>query len=274
MHRSSIFIPVSAPAFRCTRLRWPVCLALAGLLAGAAFAGAGSDVGEPDLAAAYQPDPATVERVRAAAASPELKARGEAVLAQDPESWVREVYRNYAEKVRASGHELTFELSDFETILAAGYGEHHWLDLITLSVGSHLKLTSGGADAPWLEEPIIHFEPSWEENHQNSQKVARDQRQVLEGRSVLEVVGVLIDEGAFHTVPPALTTYQVRLRFEEHHRTYQASVIWLEEPNTELHEPYYFDEVVSQLVDIDDRGSRIVTPEGWEELYGSPMRPQ
>ncbi len=261
------------PAVPRTGFRWSACLALGVLLIGAAYTSGGTGEGEPDLAAAYQPDPATMEQVRAAAASPELHARGEAVLAQDPESRVREVYRNYAEKVRASGHDLTFELSNFQTILAERYAEHRWLDFITLNVGSRLKLTSGGADAPWLEEPIIFFEPSWEEFNPGAHEATDWRRQVLKGRSVLEVMGLLIEEGDFHTVPPAITTYRVRLQFEEHHRTYQASVIWVEDAEGQLHEPYYFDDIVSRLTDIDDQGSRIVTPEGWEELYGSPMRP-
>jgi hypothetical protein len=137
------------------------------------------------------------------------------------EKIVTVAYRTLERYARTSGTPVTFELSDFRTILRPDWTRTRAADLLTFAGGRSLQF-----DVTRFQEegtPGISYRARWADSQPTSAETLR----ALQGMSAEEAYTFAAQEIPRMARAVALTTYQVRAEFAGESRTYRAVFLWI-----------------------------------------------
>lgn len=133
------------------------------------------------------------------------------------------VYQEAEDRLRRSGHEITFELSNFRTIYRSEFDDTLLLDTMTLPIGKTLATTTLSMRSSGESHRRVHFKVEWDRKDQG-----------LSPESEKGFATVTLGD-VFRSKPPgselsrtvAVTTYQVLIRYDHEERLYRANIDWV-----------------------------------------------
>lgn len=149
-----------------------------------------------------------------------------ALTAEYAETTVRAIYDRFAEQVRESGEEISLSLSGVQTIWPKEFGDHYWVDLVTMPGG--WTLSAGvitfvdDIDSAKGEQLGMKLDPRWWEADDWLAFPGN------EGMHELTYAYVVENGGLPDPTVLALTTFFVEVGLKGRTRTYQAAAEWLE----------------------------------------------
>ncbi|HKV07722.1 MAG TPA: hypothetical protein VJ725_06275 [Thermoanaerobaculia bacterium] len=142
---------------------------------------------------------------------------------------VRQTYQRLQSFLRASGKDLRFRLSDFETLGAGQLSQVYWLDAVTMPGGTMVDVTRSVQQTRRngvFQTASVRYLPSWSEGQETWE--ATDSGQKIQSMTVAEVLAAVAKKQSpeFHDVR-AMTSFKVLVELEGKSRSYGAAFLWL-----------------------------------------------
>jgi hypothetical protein len=152
----------------------------------------------------------------------------------DLEASIRSVYERFGEISRASSDEITFQISDITTYLPNQFDEILWLSLFDPPTGPTIETVPYELQGALPSMSVVNFRSAWQETDSTGW-YAQD---FLKEAGRLRVAGALDKLAAWDPARldgiAAVSSFEVKVRFQERSRSYRAMILWKPLPSDSL----------------------------------------
>jgi len=150
---------------------------------------------------------------------------GREIPPEQRELIVREAYGKLAEISTAAGEGVRFEIRFLPTLDATEFGQHVWLDLVTMPGGEMIDMAREARRNGAKGREVVIYKPQWKTS--DADYLTSPEGLRLPGMTVDQVLEEIAASQPDAGATEAMTPYEVTVTYQERSRTYRAAVMWL-----------------------------------------------